>query len=1308
MSTVVELKELEKVLKKNPVISTYSSDKLISSPESVERSYLKHAMTHMSLGDTKDYENRLFRYLLTNKRAFSGLVTGDFGLGKTSFLVYLWMKCTEKDVMAVPPFSWRTLDDLFQGITSWINYKLERKNNDALAEFQDIADHYNQRSMKKEIDLLVRAGMDKQSAKEHMENKVREGTFRLDRTIDELLQFLELVTNFLVRTGYEGLMVFTDELQITLSELAPEKVFQYMFEIANNTLQREGKYGIMIGLPLNSFVQMQQVKSDALDRFAQQKMLVDLSKLYTADFAVDLWHKYTEYFKFELFAPKIIDEYALKSLGQLTDSTRKDIGNGPRSVISAFNTIINRYENTGEQYTVLDLVDDIMTEEILLGERSKFISKIKGLLQQVDNDPNYTKFIYVLAGFPQGCKQEVILHYGVLNKLTEQLLVDWLGNEIRQSRIEGYRLTVLDEVLSTQEGFFEQSIRNFYRYYQASDREYQDQALLSFNSVIIPELLTEKGQLSWNCLFEQETDEQIEFQKLQGNIYSTEIGGTYNKVKNRYPNRHLQIVTQTSNSEMRVFKKHVTDNNFAYVGQWIFYLDLTERKQNAVEKHDVADISYTFTFNLKEKIEDNLPILADIVPMEAIDIQLALNLIYYLTKTTDIPPSEQQELEYNLREIIDATITTLFNKNMKKIYNSDFEMRNHGKSILIELFERMCEERYPYYRTLMIGRLKQKMNYFKVFLENEHTPLSVKRGTKPIVENYKRLSATDKREVTSKFTLSSVAPFETLLEDYPELIEVKNDGHLYANIHPAEQFCLEVIQESDETINDNNKPCSAVSIYNINDQLRSMGYVSDEIENIYALGALRKLFQYEQKRRMLYIKPLTIEEWKVALQQKLNYIAQLKDELALVNEHFNVNVEKLEQDIENLNDENMYEDLTKEVSEAEIFLQQKMSLYVNKQIDILEEMLNKSSRVLSEVVKKLEEVEVSDYPEKQNWYKAQEKLKDQVIKLQTQYTEIFNGKTALSKTKIKNFSIGNDGIGFFVEVSSTLEGLHKKWNNLKPDRKKFEKDVKSWRGWENYFDTRVELRQLIERLEALGLSHLKEEIDKIDQEMENVWTTDYIPSHTKWIEKLNQVRSIIQTEIKKSRDLFEKEKQGYQKFMQESHITYKLRTQFNEANQSKSYEQLREEFKEAIENQIENWLKQTDQLEQRLAYLTNILEVDVTAVNDEVFTVSSILFRMQTDLKKDLNVEILAPLKTIQLEINTAKEKVENAVKKGDLDKKEEKLLIAMNSSSLSLEELILNYSEETDSLNLEEVLELITNLFKKNHINIRIEKGGK
>ncbi|NKW96660.1 hypothetical protein [Bacillus toyonensis] len=1309
MSKVAELKELEKVLKKNPVINTASSEELILSPDSVERNYIKHAMTHMSLGDTKDYENRLFRYLLKNKRAFSGLVTGDFGLGKTSFLVYLWRQCNAKGIMAIPPFSWRSLDDLFQGITKWISYKLEKKNIDALAEFHDIADHYTQRSMKKEIDLLVRAGMDKQSAKQHMEQKVREGTFRLDRNIGELLQFLDKVTPFLERNGYEGLMIFTDELQITLSELAPEKVFQYMFELANSTMSRDGKYGVMIGLPLNSFVQMQQVKSDALDRFAQQKMLVDLSKIYTSDFAIDLWEKYTEYFQFKDVAPDIIDEHALKSLGQLTDCTRKDIGNGPRSVISAFNTIINHYESNGEKYTVLNLIEDIMNEEILLGERSKFITKIKGLLQKVENDTDYKQFLYILAAFPQGCKQDVISHYGVFNEKTEQLLTDWLGKEIRQSRIEGYRLAVLDEVQSAPEGFFEQAIRNFIRYYQASDKEYQENAIKSFNNAIIPELLMEKEKLNWNCLFEQQTDDQIEFEKVPGNIFSTELGGTYDKVKDRYPNRHLHIVTQSSISNQIIIAKGVDDPNYSYVGQWIFYLDLIGEKSNAVIKQERSDLSFAFTLNMKEKIEDTLPLLSDLVPMESVDVQLTLNLIYYLTKTADVPPSEKQELEYFLKEIIDATITTLFNQNMKKIRNSELEMRNHGRSILVELFEKMCVERYPTYQTLMVGRIKQKMNHFKTFLENENIPLSIKRGTQPILENYKRLSATEKRDkVASKFNIMTVSPFEQLMQDFPSLLQVESDGHIYAQIHPAEKLCLESIQESTLEIYDNMKPCQAARIHDISDKLKDLGYVVSEIEFIYAFGALRKLFQYEPKNQMFYIKPLTIEEWQITLQEKLTYIGELKDELALVNQDVKIDIEEITKDIGNLSDEDTYEDLSKRVRETGNFLQQKMSLYINQQIDVLEYKLNKSSRVLSALVKSIDEVAVTEESEKQNWYKMRVGLSGQLVSIQTKYTEIFNGKSALSKTAPKDFSMSNNGINYFIEASSKIEELHKGWERLKQDRKKLEADVEKWLGWANYFDMRVELRKLIEQLETLGLSHLILEIDTIDKELDSIWEAETVFSHEEWLTKLINVRAVIHNKIRRSRDQFNAEKQSYQEFINESSMVYKLRTQFNETEQSQSYEQLREEFKEAVENQINKWLNQAEHLEQRLAYLTNILDVDVTTVEDEVFSLGSTLFHVKADLQKNFRLEGLKPLKTIPTNIHQARTKIEGTVQKGKLDKKEEILLNSMKTSSISLEELILDYSEETDSLNLEEVLKLITNLFKKNHINIRIEKGGK
>lgn len=1311
LSNLKELTELTKVLKKNPVINTVSSEELISLPENVERKYMKHAMTHMSLGDTQDYEKRLFRYLVQNKRTFSGLVTGDFGLGKTSFLVYLWKQCIEKGIMAIPPFSWRSLDDLFQGITKWVSYKLEQFNMEALDEFMEIADHYTKRSMKKEIDLLVNAGMDKQSATRHMEQKVREGTFRLDRTISELLQFLDKITPFLERNGYAGLMVFTDELQITLSELAPEKVFQYMFELANETMTREGNYGIMIGLPLNSFVQMQQVKSDALDRFAQQKMLVDLSKIYTADFAVDLWEKYSSYFNFSGIADNIIDEFALKSLGQLTDCTRKDIGNGPRSVISAFNAIINQYETTGKRYTVMNLVDDIMKENILLGERSKFISKVKSLLQKVENDSDYKQFIYVLAGFPLGCKPEILQYYGMMTIKTEQLLTEWLGKEIRQSRIEGYRLTALDEVQSAPEGFFEQTIRNFFRYYQASDKDYQEKSIKSFNAAVVPELLTEKGHLQWNCLFEQQTDEQIEFNQAASNIYFTDLGGTYEKVKDRYPNRHLHIVTQSSLNIPNLVESDINDLNYGYVGQWIFFLDLTGEKENAIIKEDREHPAFSFTLNMKEKIEDTLPMLSNLVPIEAIDVQLALNLIYYLTETTDVPPSEQQELEFVLKEIVDATIMTLFNQNMKKINNSELEMRNHGRNILIELFEEMCQERYPNYHTLLVGRLNQRMSHFKIFLENENIPLSIKRGAQPIANNYKRLSSTEKREqITTKFNMNTVSPFEQWMQNFPSLLSIGEDGHLYAFIHPAEQLCLDIIQDSDLEVHDNNKPCKAARLFDISEMLRHVGYVEDEIRYIYLFGALRKLFQYESEKKVLYIKPLTIEEWKVTLQERLHYIEQMKDELDLVNQRVKVDINKIAKGIEKLNDENMYEDLSKAVKEIELLLQQNMSLYVNSQMNILSDKLNKSSRVLSELMTTLEEVVVTDESEKQEWFNSRQLVKEQMISLQTSYTQVFNARSAMHKTVPKDFSMSNNGIEYFVDLSSKVEDLHKNWDNLKKVRKNLEEDVKRWIGWRDYFETRLKLRDMIELLENLGLSHLIQEIDKVDEDLSIFWENETIQSHEPWLKRIKVIRQVISEEINKSRDQFEEQKKIYQTILDESKIFISLKTQFSETEQSKSYENLKEAFEEAVHNQVENWLSQTELLEQRLTYLSEILDVDVTNIEEEVYEVSTVLFHIQAKLQKEYKPEDLNPLATIQVGIQKARSLVQGAVQKGELDKKEEDLLKAMNAPAVSLEELILSYADQSDSsnLDLEEVLKLITNLFKKNHVNIRIEKGGK
>ena len=81
------LQDLKIILEKDPIISTYSANDLIDSPEAVEQYYGAIAKTHMSLGNTKEYQKRLFDCLIRNKTTFNGAVVGEYGFGKTSILI---------------------------------------------------------------------------------------------------------------------------------------------------------------------------------------------------------------------------------------------------------------------------------------------------------------------------------------------------------------------------------------------------------------------------------------------------------------------------------------------------------------------------------------------------------------------------------------------------------------------------------------------------------------------------------------------------------------------------------------------------------------------------------------------------------------------------------------------------------------------------------------------------------------------------------------------------------------------------------------------------------------------------------------------------------------------------------------------------------------------------------------------------------------------------------------------------------------------------------------------------------------------
>ncbi|UED79600.1 hypothetical protein FH508_0019700 [Lysinibacillus sp. CD3-6] len=1302
-----KLLELQKVLLKEPVIQTHTSEALITTPSQVESDYLRHASTHMSLGDTKELERLILSKFKANK-TFAGLTTGDFGLGKTSFLVYLWKSMSDKKIMAVPPFSWRSLDSIFTTVSGWIKYKLAQENTTALAAFEEIAEVYQEKNAEEEIEKLVNNGMSRSKATNYVSDAIASGTLILKRNVSELLQFLDEVSDFLKTVGYEGLIVCLDELQITVSELSPERTFLHLFEISNHTLNRQKSYGIMIGLPMNTFVQMREVKADALDRFGEQRLIVDLSRIYDETFAVSLWNRYVEYFDFKDIADEIIDSYALKGLGEITDSARKEIGNGPRSVISAFNAIIEHYTTEKKPYTLIRLVEDIMSNKILLGQRSKYVAKIKEVLKNADNRPEVVPFIYTVAGLPQGCKPEVLTYYNVLNEESNQLLKEWLGKEITQSKLVGYKLVILNETTTALDSFYERSIRYFNMSFSAKSEKMKEGALVAFNEIIIPELFREKDKLGWACTFEQETDRELEFMKADKG-YFTNIGGTFDRTSMTYPNRLLQLISYYMEDGTPKVKKPADDRRYRFVGNWFFALQLNDEDKNELAQATKNQFSYQFKLNISRKLNDELLIISDIVEEDTLSVLFGLNFLHYLEHSTDIPPSELAEIEFNKQEIIDNIITTLFTEELKTIRNASFEVESHGKRLLQELFESMCKRRFPDYHALITtSQSRRRLTNYKNYLGNENVPVEVKRGSKPLAKDYKRMSIPDRKmSIFDRFGVSSLQPFESIMKEFPKMFELTSVGDLYVKPHPAELYCLEQLKESTYTIMVDNKPCQSLTVNKLAEQLLELGYFQDESQEFILIGAYRRLFHFDPRTNVIYFKPLTLEEWKMELTERLQKIQLLDDEIELQGLTAKNNLQLAEEKIESVSDEDSYQQLLLELIQLEKVSSGQMSVNVNQQLNIITDRLMKTTNELREITTKIEQVQMTDEVEKKLWFEQQDTLKAKLDECHETFKGISQNHAAILKTSANDFKANMNGHEKFAESMEQIQQLNKDIDEIVAARKNLKQQVEAWNKWEDYFLLRIELRDLLKVLADTGQTNLVSAIEEIDNEVASSWKEDAQLAAAPYITKLSDIRKHIYEELRKSRETFNEKKEAYQQFLVKGLLKQKLLTQFNEQQQFESYQSLEKEYLLVLSSQLEKWTKDVDVLEQRLTYLQQIMEKDVAEVEEIVFGISGDLFDVKALLDEAADLRKLKAFQSFNERINQAKDLVANAVQKEPLTEKEEVLLNSMNTNNLTLEELILNYEQNTESLNLEEVLNLMVGLFKKNHINIRVEKGG-
>jgi hypothetical protein len=405
----MSINDLDLILKKDPVITTWPAKSLCEKPERVEKDYLVHAKTHLSLGDTAKYVDTIFKWVSgVNKGTFIGAVLGEYGEGKTSFMVHVWARSQEQRICTVPPFKWRTFEEIVDAVDGWIQYLLRDTHPQLSRRVQRAHERFQQQTTEELARAMAqKTDKDYESVLEMVRLLVDSGEMQLTKmSAARLLDFVAEVTEIVREADYEGLLVLLDEPEVAGKNLGNETVQLFLLDLSDQLHNRRGNYGVFLSMPAN-FYAIAQTRFSALPaRLAIRNCFPRLSDIYGPDFAEVLWSRYIEEFELGEEGRSLVSPLALQAIGQVGSSDHRDLSYGPRSVVSAFRRMVDHYRETSTPYEPPHLVQDILDQEVMV--KPEYRSKIISVQRSPDVNDENRESLMLLAAFPSGLHNKTL------------------------------------------------------------------------------------------------------------------------------------------------------------------------------------------------------------------------------------------------------------------------------------------------------------------------------------------------------------------------------------------------------------------------------------------------------------------------------------------------------------------------------------------------------------------------------------------------------------------------------------------------------------------------------------------------------------------------------------------------------------------------------------------------------------------------------------------------------------------------------------------------------------------------------------
>jgi len=911
------LNDLDLILKKDPIISTWPAQSLVEEPLRVEADYLVHAKTHLPLGETTRYVDTLFKWVSgANKGAFIGAVLGEYGEGKTSFLVHVWEESRERRVLAVPPFQWRTFEQIVDAIAGWLLFVLKGDRPDLAREVERLRDAFREQTAESLArEAVQQDGGDYDAALETIKRLVASGTVFL-RTMSaaRLLDFCARATDVVLKADYRGLLVLLDEPEKAADALGTQAVQLFLFDLADELLRRQGNYGFFVSLPRNFHASAVSKFPALTARLEGRGCFPSLSALYGPDFARTLWERYCQAFDLGELGRQMVDPLALEAIGQVGSSERKDLSYGPRSVVSAFRRLVDVWLRTKSPYTPQQFVQDALDQEILLPDTYR--TKVQAVLRSPEVDEHNRDAVKFLAAFPSGLRLETLDKLG----LTEVLrpLAHAKGPLYRSPMTMGLRALAPSTVVEGEP--LREQIEEIDSEFAFDQRTFEN-ALAAFCEDLLPTIFRrQEGQQLENW------QELQPLRKVQPLLWWGTLLGAFSQMARQYPRRAAIVMAGGLGAQPKgipIPQLSGESGALQYDLHYTFTLrwhgeqkDLPQRARivEATDKPTQLWVCWDLTkgFIEQERLEEW-------VGKERLTPLWTLNLLHQMRK---MGLSKEDDLVWQalredlIRKLLGALFDGDFRQQLADQAQAVFgeQVSGFGKDLLGSVSLLALRHRYPDYETLIRQpHWQSRVDAYITALRSADVPLAAKRGR----EVWKPEDAVAARVLgANRMNLSggAYAGYESLLT-----IETKARNaplEIKFHLHPLEEAIRNLICSqalgTGLRYKHEGKECPALPLESLLPNLKQKGYTVEELHKIIEIGKARGTYQEGTLRgeRVLYCVPLDIPEMQARLREKLaNLVAEIGEYKKLPDYVSSFDEHRMAQEIEAIKDDADYERL---------------------------------------------------------------------------------------------------------------------------------------------------------------------------------------------------------------------------------------------------------------------------------------------------------------------------------------------------------------------------------------------------------------